>query len=125
MNHNRWQFDPVQVPDEVEVTETFPDRLLYLADDPERCQVGRFVRVRKIARDAQLESALPIRLGIALAQSRGVQLVAQFLDLRAPLTTREFCLELLPILSRQGCRIDECDSRWRWILRVSPLLDHV
>src|SRR5207244_7876510 len=53
------------------------------------------------------------------------ELVAQFLDLRARLTTREFRLELAAIFPGQGRWIDERHSMKRPQLRVSPLLDCV
>jgi hypothetical protein len=65
----RGDFDPRQLPDEVEIAETFPDGLLYAADHPEWRQICCVARVGEIAGDSELESALSIRLRIALAEA--------------------------------------------------------
>src|ERR671922_157093 len=59
-------FDALQ---EVEVTKTFPHLLLDAADYTKRREIMRATRIGEIASDRQLERALTIRLGIALAKS--------------------------------------------------------
>src|SRR6185295_16252501 len=54
---------------EIEITKTAPDALLHSADDPERGQIARSRWVGEISGDAQLERAVPVCVGIALAKA--------------------------------------------------------
>src|SRR4026207_740349 len=107
MNDLRRDSDTFQVPDEVEIPQTFPYGLLHPSDYPEGGKVTRFPRIREVACDPQLESALPVSGRISLLESRRLELCPQHVDLGALLAAIELGLELAPIRERQRRRIDQ------------------
>src|SRR3954466_4604954 len=125
MDDDRRYFDAFHLPDEVEIAQTLPNRLLNATHHPERREVCRFVRIGEISGHSQLESALAVGRGISLPESRRRQIVTQALDRRTGLTTRELHLELPPILQRQRRRIDQRHSTGVFQLTVFPLPNRV
>src|SRR5687768_4377411 len=107
MNDDRGDFDAPQVPDEVEISQTFPYGLLYPCDYPEGGEVAHLAWIGEIAGDPQLERALSICRRILLLESRHGELLAQPLDLRTLLPASELLLELAPVLPRQRRRVDQ------------------
>ena len=82
MNDDRGDFDALQVPDEVEISQAFPYRLLHPADDPEGCQIPRFAWIREVTGDAELECALPVCGRILLLEPDAASSSRMLLDLR-------------------------------------------
>src|ERR1035437_7238263 len=98
---------------EIECAQTFPDRLLHTARDPERSQVAGPVRVGEIAGDAELERALPVCGGIAFLEARGCEFGAEPLNGGAMLPACEFGLERRTVRARDRRRIDQGEPRGR------------
>src|SRR5215217_9427390 len=84
---------------EIEITETRPDALLDPTDNAKRGEVMGARRVGEVASDAQLEAALAIGSRVAFSKARLRELAAKRLDGFALLASREFGLELRPVLS--------------------------
>src|SRR5687767_13154681 len=110
MNDYRGDSDAPQVPDEVEISQTFPYGFLHPSDYPEGGEVARFPRIGKIAGDTELEGPLPVCGRIPVLEPRCGELLAPLLDLRALLSAPEFSLELAPIFTRQRRGIDQCET---------------
>ena len=53
---------------EIEITKTAPDALLHTAHDAERSQIARARGVSEVAGDAELERAVAVCVGVALAK---------------------------------------------------------
>src|SRR5688572_63945 len=125
MNDDRGDFDALQVPDEVEISQTFPYGLLYPCDYAEGGEVARLAWIGEIASDAQLERALSICRRILLLDPRYRELLAQPLDLRPLLPASELLFELAPVVPRQRRRVDQGEPLGSAKIRIPPLLDRM
>ena len=97
--------------EQVEITETFPDRLLHATGDSKRCEIVYGGRIREVSGDTQLECSLAIGVRVELAQAGVSELRPQLHHRRIGLTPQEFRFELTPEFARDGSRIDEHESR--------------
>jgi hypothetical protein len=122
MENYRRDSDAFKSADEVEISQTFPYRLLHSGYHSERRQVSRFAWISKVARNTKLERPLSVSLRISLSQTRVCELLPHSFDLGTFLPAGEFRLELTTILNGQRRGIYERESRRRNKVRISALL---
>jgi hypothetical protein len=101
---------------QVEITEAAPHALLDSAHDAKGREVVRASGVGEVAGDTELEAALAVRIGVALAQAGRGELRAHLLDRGSLLPARKLRLELLPVRARDGSGIDENQGTGNWRL---------
>jgi hypothetical protein len=85
--------------------------LLHATRDAKRSEVPRSARISKISGDAQLKAAVSIRLEIALAKLRVIQLCPQRLNLGAGLTSSKLALKIISVAASYRSWIDEHEPR--------------